>query len=133
MQLSEEGRGPRGFTTGMSWVVSEDERAHAGWERHPRERAQHEPRGSGTAWHISLTSWPLTSCQGPVILAQLICLLCELPDPTWPPVALPVSEATTLHHSCKSQKSSNLCAAKGGAEWQSPLREMSAHSPGQEC
>lgn len=58
MQLSEEGRGPRGFTTGMSWVVSEDERAHAGWERHPRERAQHEPRGSGTAWHISLPASP---------------------------------------------------------------------------
>lgn len=58
MQLSEEGRGPRGFTTGMSWVVSEDERAHAGWERHPRERAQHEPRGSGAIWHISLPASP---------------------------------------------------------------------------
>lgn len=54
----------------MSWVVSEDERAHAGWEHHPRERAQHEPRGSGTAWHSSLLGSPRIRDPGRVRVPQ---------------------------------------------------------------
>lgn len=54
----------------MSWVVSEDERAHVGWKHHPRERAQHEPRGSGTAWHSSLPGSPRIGDPGRVRVPQ---------------------------------------------------------------
>lgn len=79
----------------------------------------------------SPTSFLLTPLQGPSALAQLICLVCELPN--LPPAALPVPKAMTLHHGCKSQINSSPCSAREAQMWQSPLRRLSVHLPVVKC
>ena len=81
--------------------------------------------------HTPLLTNFISSNPAPLALAQLICLPSELPNP--PPVARLVPEATTLHHSRKSQTRSGPRTAKGGAEVRSILREMSGRLPVRDC